>query len=73
MIHLKYTDTDQRYVFIKCDDRQDEIRLGELIKYINLVDPICYLPTYKGIPYTQDSSGNMLRRMELNCGMLLSV
>jgi len=54
MIHLKYTDTDQRYVFIKCDDRQDEIRLGELIKYINLVDPICYLPTYKGIPYTQD-------------------
>lgn len=54
MIHLKYTDTDQRYVFIKCDDKQDEIRLGELIKYINLVDPICYLPTYKGIPYTQD-------------------
>ena len=54
MIHLKYTDTDQRYVFIKCDDKQDEIRLGELIKHINLVDPICYLPTYKGIPYTQD-------------------
>ena len=54
MIHLKYTDTDTRYVFIKCDDKQDEIRIGELIKYINLVDPICYLPTYKGIPYTQD-------------------
>lgn len=54
MIHFKFSEKDQRYIFLKCDTRQDEIHIGELIKYINLVDPICYLPTYKGIPYTQD-------------------
>lgn len=54
MIHLKFTENDTRYVFIKCDNKQDEICVGNLIKEINLVDPICYLPTYKGIPYTQD-------------------
>lgn len=54
MIHLKFLDADPRYVFIKCDEKVDEIRLGELLKHINMVDPICYLPTYKGIPYTQD-------------------
>ena len=54
MIHFKFSENDTRYVFLKCDTRQDEIHIGNLIKHINLVDPICYLPTYKGIPYTQD-------------------
>ena len=54
MIHFVFSDKDTRYVFLKCDERKDEIHIGELIKHINLVDPICYLPTYKGIPYTQD-------------------
>ena len=54
MIHFKFSENDQRYVFLKCDTKQDEVNIGNLIKYINLVDPICYLPTYKGIPYTQD-------------------
>ncbi len=54
MIHFIFSDKDTRYVFLKCDNKEDEIHIGELIKYINLVDPICYLPTYKGIPYTQD-------------------
>ena len=54
MIHFKFIENDPRYVFLKCDNKEDEIHIGELIKYVNLVDPICYLPTYKGIPYTQD-------------------
>ena len=54
MIHFKFSENDQRYVFLKCDTKQDEVNIGNLIKHINLVDPICYLPTYKGIPYTQD-------------------
>lgn len=54
MIHLKFSENDTRYIFIKCDTKADEINVGNLIKHINLVDPICYLPTYRGIPYTQD-------------------
>lgn len=54
MIHFKFSENDQRYVFLKCDTKQDEVNIGNLIKHINLVDPICYLPTYRGIPYTQD-------------------
>lgn len=54
MIHFKFSENDQRYVFLKCDTRQDEVNIGNLIKHINLIDPICYLPTYRGIPYTQD-------------------
>lgn len=54
MIHFKFSENDQRYVFLKCDTKQDEVNIGNLIKHINLIDPICYLPTYRGIPYTQD-------------------
>ena len=54
MIHFKFSENDQRYVFLKCDTKQDEVNIGNLIKHINLIDPICYLSTYKGIPYTQD-------------------
>ena len=54
MIHFKFSENDQRYVFLKCDTKQDEANIGNLIKHINLIDPICYLPTYRGIPYTQD-------------------
>ena len=54
MIHFVFSENDQRYVFLKCDTKLDEVSIGNLIKHINLVDPICYLPTYKGIPYTQD-------------------
>lgn len=54
MIHFKFSENDQRYVYLKCDTKQDEVNIGNLIKHINLIDPICYLPTYRGIPYTQD-------------------
>jgi len=69
MIHFKFSDTDSRYLFLKCDLTPDEyINVFEkdvkkwvkhhvfdlLKKHINLTDPICFLPTYKGPRFTQD-------------------
>lgn len=54
MIHFIFSKIDNRYLFLKCDTKEDEINIGKLISEINLVDPICYLPTYKGLTYTQD-------------------
>ena len=54
MIHFVFTEKDLRYLFLKFDDKNDEKNLRKLKDHINLIDPICYLPTYTGIPYTQD-------------------
>lgn len=54
MIHFKFSLQDQRYLFIKIDNKEDEKNMNLLKSHMNLVDPICYLPTYSGIPYTQD-------------------
>ena len=69
MIHFKFSDQDTRYLFLKSDGTDDEyvtvidkttkkpikLHVFDFIKkQINLVDPICYLPSYKGEPYTQD-------------------
>lgn len=67
MIHFKFSENDQRYVYLKCDTKQDEVNIGNLIKHINLVDPICYLPTYRGIPYTQDFIWKYLKKDGSKC------
>ena len=67
MIHFKFSENDQRYVFLKCDTKQDEVNIGNLIKHINLIDPICYLPTYRGIPYTQDFIWKYLKKDGSKC------
>ena len=54
MIHFKFTPADPRYLFLKCDNKEDENAMKGLLKRINLTDPICFLPTYKGPPFTQD-------------------
>ena len=54
MIHFVFTEQDTRYVFLKFDNKDDERNLKKLKDHINLIDPICHLPTYTGIPYTQD-------------------
>ena len=54
MIHFVFTEQDTRYLFLKPDTKEDEQNLKLLTKYINLVDPTCYLPTHKGPPVTQD-------------------
>lgn len=54
MIHFVFAENDLRFLFLKFDNKEDEKYLKNLKEHINLVDPICYLQTYKGIPYTQD-------------------
>lgn len=69
MVHFKFSEQDPRYLFIKCDKTEDEYvtiidkttkkpiksHVFDFIKkQINLIDPLCYLPSYKGEPYTQD-------------------
>lgn len=55
MIHFLFSEKDRRYAFIKCDtELEHAIIRNNLFDVINKVDPICYLPTYKGDPFTQD-------------------
>ena len=60
MIHFIFTEQDPRYLFLKFDIPEDDLWLASnkkhinLTDYINLVDPVCYLRTFKGEPYTQD-------------------
>ena len=54
MIHFCFSDKDQRYLFLKYDNETDYRCLKMTQHYVNLVDPICYLPTYSGPPFTQD-------------------
>ena len=60
MIHFVFSEQDPRYLFLKSDTEEDELWLASskkhknLMDHINLVDPICYLATFTGAPYTQD-------------------
>ena len=60
MIHFVFSEQDPRYLFLKFDTEEDELWLASskkhknLMDHINLVDPICYLATFTGAPYTQD-------------------
>ena len=54
MIHFVFSESDTRYLFLKYDSEYDEINLNKLKDHINLTDPICYLSTYHGPPFTQD-------------------
>lgn len=60
MIHFVFSEKDPRYLFLKYDTPEDDIWLRSnprhinLTDHINLVDPTCYLKTYKGPKFTQD-------------------
>ena len=69
MVHFTFTDKDNRYLILKFDWTQDEYvdvwekevkkyvkhHIFDLLKkHINLTDPICFLPTFTGPPFTQD-------------------
>lgn len=55
MIHFVFSDKDTRYLFLKYDNDEDEKHLKELKETLNLIDPICYLPSWgKRTPVTQD-------------------
>lgn len=48
MIHYIFSRDDTRYLFLKGDNEKDYEDLELLRDCTNLVNPICYLPTYKG-------------------------
>ena len=54
MIHFKYSNKANQYVFLKIDGYNDLKAIAKLKENMNLVDPICYLKSYQGTPYTQD-------------------
>ena len=69
MIHFIFSNKDTRYLFLKCDKTNDELVqcidkstkrvyykhvFDTLCEYINLTDPVCYLRTWSGPPFTQD-------------------
>lgn len=54
MIHFKFSESDNRYLFLKCDSKFDHLQIQKLKEHMNLIDPICYLPTYTGPRFTQD-------------------
>lgn len=54
MIHFKYSDKANQYVFLKIDGYNDLKAIAKLKEKMNLVDPICYLKSYQGTPYTSD-------------------
>lgn len=54
MIHFKFSDKDNRYLYIKYDDHTDYLVLQDLQTKMNLVDPKCYLANYSGPRVTQD-------------------
>lgn len=54
MIHFKFSEKDQRYLFMTIDNDEDKKIMAELEHWMNLTDPICFLPTYTGPRFTQD-------------------
>ena len=68
MIHFVFTPMDRRYLFLKGDTPLDiSILQNNLMDLLNKIDPICYLPTFKGIPFKQEflwqyrqSSGDLI-------------
>lgn len=55
MIHFVFTPMDRRYVFLKYDTELEYTILKEnLMPLLNQVDPICYLPSFRGDTFTQD-------------------
>lgn len=54
MIHFKFSDKDPRYLFLVPDNDIDLANCRELLAYTNLVNPVCFLPQYKGQKFTDD-------------------
>ena len=63
MIHFIFSEKDKRYLFLKFDNPEDEKWLKSntnpkkqpnLTNLLNLIDPVCNLKSFTGIPFTQD-------------------
>ena len=54
MIHFLFSNKSPQYLFLKADTKEDEKVINELKSKMNLTDPVCYLKSFTGIPFTQD-------------------
>ena len=55
MVHFSFSDNDSRFCFLKYDTQEEyKILHTEMMGYFNLIDPVCYLANYTGMPFTQD-------------------
>ena len=54
MIHFLFSNKSPQYLFLKVDTKEDEKVINELKSKMNLTDPVCYLKSFTGIPFTQD-------------------
>ena len=55
MIHFVFSKNDTRFLFLKGDNDEDRQHIKEFAENCNLIDPICYLPTWGNRPkITQD-------------------
>lgn len=54
MIQFVFNEANTRFLFLRGETNEDQTNLIRLKNYLNLVDPICYLKTFSGIPFTQD-------------------
>lgn len=54
MIHFRYSEKTPQYLFLKVDCQEDVKVIENLKLKMNLTDPVCYLKTYTGVPFTQD-------------------
>ena len=54
MIHFLFSNKSPQYLFLKVDTKEDEKVINELKSKMNLIDPVCYLKSFTGIPFTQD-------------------
>lgn len=55
MIHFRYNNQDNRFLFLVPDNDYDNTCCQNLLNYVNLIDPICFLPSYGNRPkFTND-------------------
>lgn len=62
MVHFNFNDNDNRYLFLTCDNKTDLSNCRFLMKHLNLVNPICNLPSYRGPKFTDDYIWEYLRK-----------
>ena len=62
MIHYTFNDNDCRYLFLTCDNNTYIANCRKLMKHLNLINPICHLPSYRGPQFTDDYIWEYLRK-----------
>lgn len=54
MVHFLFSNKSPQYLFLKVDTKEDAKVIEELKSKMNLTDPVCFLKSFTGVPFTQD-------------------